>query len=369
MSRIKTILMIGGGHGHLYLLKQLMTEKIPGYRIVLISEGRRQYYSGMAAAYMEDIYTDQDISVDLKKICDAGHVTFIEGIVEFVEPVKKYVVTQDGTKHYFDLASFDTGSRTMIEHIPGAGQFGKKVKPLEELSEIKSMIKTSTINKTRIVIIGGGSSSVELSLAIKKYGMKQKKELEVTVISGNSGILSDYKMKLRKIGEKKLRKEKVNVIKGTRVTAIKKNDILMTAGMTMPFDLVLLATGSTAHPLYKVSGLKTDKKGYMMVNPYLQNVAYPYIFGIGDCIAFEDYTYVKKVGVYAVREAEFLWTNLNNFINNEELMAYKPQKKYLSILSLGDKIGVLEFHGIVAAGKWVWQLKNRIDVSFIKQFQ
>lgn len=369
MTKKKKLLLVGGGHGHLYVLKQCITHKIEDTQVVLISDGPRQYYSGMASAYMEDLYQEEAISVDLKPLCDLGGVTFIQGRVQSFDPIKKFVVTTDGVSHHFDMVSFDTGSTTMTDQMPGAQDFAKKVKPLAELTEVKKMIQSAEKTLLNIVLVGGGASSVELGLAMKKYGTRLGQGLSITLVTGLGGLLQTYPDKLQDYGQQVLSDNGLKVLSGDRVSEITESHVRLASGGQEAYDIVLLATGSGAHDFYKASGVKVNPKGYMLVNRHLQNVDFPYIFGIGDCIAFDAYDYVTKVGVYAVKEGPYLWQNLIRYGQKQPLKTYVPQKKYLSILSTGQKTGVLEYHGLVAHGQWVWRLKNWIDVKFIEQFQ
>ena len=369
MKNIKTLILVGGGHGHLYLLKQLITEKIPDYEVILISSGPRQYYSGMASAYVEGIYNESAISVDLHHMCHLAGVTFIESDVTGFDPEAKHVMTKEGQRINFDLISFDTGSLTMTDHIPGAKSFAKKVKPLGQLTEVKRQIDLFTGESLKITIVGGGASSVELALAMKGYGTQLKRGISMTIVAGHGGILQNYKAKLRRYSEQSLKKQGIEVHSGAHVTKISEDTVVLQNGDQIDHDIVLLATGSVAHEFYRNSGVQVDAKGYMRVNSFLQNIDYPFIFGIGDCIVFDAYDYVTKVGVYAVKEGPILWQNLKAYSQEEPLKTYLPQEKYLSILSTGNKSGVLEYYGLVMHGSWVWQLKNWIDVKFIQQFQ
>ncbi|MDP2842345.1 MAG: hypothetical protein Q8O06_01725, partial [Acetobacterium sp.] len=111
------------------------------------------------------------------------------------------------------------------------------------------------------------------------------------------------------------------------------------------------------------------KGGYLLVEPSLQAVGHPNIFGAGDCIAFKDYDYVKKAGVYAIREAPFLWQNLCNSLAGKPLVSYRPQKSYLAIINQGDRCGLLSYGGLVLKGRLVWRLKDRIDRRFMATYQ
>ncbi|MCJ7690882.1 MAG: hypothetical protein MUO60_16420 [Clostridiaceae bacterium] len=79
MQKTKRLLLVGGGHAHVFLIKQFCLKNIPGLEVVLVTAGQYQYYSGMAAGYVEGIYKEEDMSFDLKKMCQKSRVKYIEG--------------------------------------------------------------------------------------------------------------------------------------------------------------------------------------------------------------------------------------------------------------------------------------------------
>ncbi len=74
----------------------------------------------------------------------------------------------------------------------------------------------------------------------------------------------------------------------------------------------------------------------------------------------------KKAGIYAVREGPIIAQNVLNMINGKRLSAeFKPQSTFLALLTTGDKAGIGSKFGIAFSGKWVWALKDYIDVRFM----
>ena len=155
----------------------------------------------------------------------------------------------------------------------------------------------------------------------------------------------------------------------TKVTEIDKEYLKTTAGERIEYDDLIWAGGVAADSLYKESGILVDEKGFMLVNSYLQSLSHPFIFGAGDCVTFSNYDYVTKVGVYAIREAPVLVENITRYSQGKPLQVYTPQRTYLSILSLGHKVGILQYGKIVVKGKIFWKIKDYIDQSFMRRYR
>jgi selenide,water dikinase len=90
---------------------------------------------------------------------------------------------------------------------------------------------------------------------------------------------------------------------------------------------------------------------------------------VGDCAALEHAPWVPKAGVYAVRQGPVLEHNLRARLAGARLRAYRPQRDFLALLNLGRREALGGRSGLVAAGPWVWHLKDWIDRRFMRRFQ
>lgn len=75
-----------------------------------------------------------------------------------------------------------------------------------------------------------------------------------------------------------------------------------------------------------------------------------------------------KAGVYAVREGPIIAQNVAAMINGEPLTEYVPQRGFLSLMMTGDGSAFGSKFGLTFVGKWVWDMKDFIDVGFMKLF-
>jgi NADH dehydrogenase FAD-containing subunit len=152
------------------------------------------------------------------------------------------------------------------------------------------------------------------------------------------------------------------------LTSLGPGDACSGAGERLPFDVAFLTHGIVPHHLYADSGLPTAPDGGLRVDRHLQAVGLPGVFGGGDCVSL-DGSPLPRVGVYAIRQGPVLYRNLLASARGEPLAAFRPQKRYLVILNLGDGTG------LVVWGPWVWRgrlgfrWKNHLDTTFMGRFQ
>lgn len=83
---------------------------------------------------------------------------------------------------------------------------------------------------------------------------------------------------------------------------------------------------------------------------------------------YVDQPFPTKAGVYAVRAGPIIAQNVISFIKKEPLTNYEPQSGFLSLMMTGDSSSIGSKFGISFVGKWVWELKDMIDMSFMDLF-
>lgn len=80
---------------------------------------------------------------------------------------------------------------------------------------------------------------------------------------------------------------------------------------------------------------------------------------------YMDKSYPTRAGVYAVRQGPVIAQNVINYINGKPFRDFEPQQTFLAMLSTGGKAGIGSKFGIAFSGKWVWAMKDFVDVKFM----
>ena len=162
---MQTIILVGGGHSHLYCLKKLMKHNDKNVRWMLISPSRFQYYSGRFSGYTEGFYSLDDTRIDLEALSKASSCDFIESTVLSIDPIQQHLLTDKGEIFTYDFVSFDIGSRNDSLEIEGLHEYNLPIKPNFRFPEqIKKLH-----NSKKTVFIGGGAASIEMALSLKAW--------------------------------------------------------------------------------------------------------------------------------------------------------------------------------------------------------
>ncbi len=351
------ILLIGGGHTHLELLRLARGDRCFLDRVTMIAKEPRNWYSGMASSWIEGIYSEEDISIDLKTQADAYNIPLVIGEVQSVDFQSKKLFLKNGDSFSYELASFDIGSLTTLPKESADWPSWYPVKPFSSLSEFQHR-KTDG----QLIVMGSGAAAMELAVAL---GNGSQNTDPVLLLTYPTGLMRGHPERVRRSVIKQMAKAgRVSILSDAIVSIEAKR--IQTVHHDCACDMVLIATGPVAPPLFQHSGFTTDNKGYLLVHDTLQSLTSPHVFGAGDCVAIQGKT-LEKTGVHAIRQAPVLLANLKAAMNEGMLKPYRTTKHHLAIFSTGGRTAVMQYGSLVLSGKIAWCIKHWIDWSYMQK--
>ena len=356
----KDLVLIGGGHSHLNVLKSFSMNKIDGLRITLISDVYETPYSGMLPGFIENDYSLEDIQIDLYKICFHGNFRFINCKVNNIDGNKNLIYFKDRPPLSFDYLSINIGINNDTKKIKNAEKFALRLKPI---SKINYNEITNNLKGKKLGIIGSGPAGVEISLALKK----RYNDIDIILFTGKRGLLGNYSNSSKNSILKKLSEANIKVIFKDEVVEINKNKIVTKSSKIYLIDKAILSTNGVPPNWLKKTNLKLSQNGFIQTNDKLQT-NFNHIFAAGDIIRFSDKDLTKS-GVYAVKSGLILTKNIRRFILKKSLINYNPQKYYLSIIGLSNGKALAYKYNLHLTSKFILSLKKYIDLNFINKFK
>ncbi len=364
----KHLVIVGAGHAHLTVLKNLKEFKNCGHNVTVVSASPLHYYSGMGPGMLSGIYRPEEIRFNVKKMSEDREAAFVADKVVRVRPHEKKISLQSGNEIPYDVISLNTGSFVPVAESMLTNETIITVKPIENLLKAnRKVIEILKARELKATVVGGGPTGVEVAGNLDRLVGNESGRCRITLVAGTR-LLPQFKGSVRQRALNSLRGRNVQVIEGVRFSAIRDGAVVLSDGAVLDSDIIFMAIGVKPSPLFEDSGLPTGPDGGMLVNQYLQSVSYPEIFGGGDCISFEPQP-LAKVGVYAVRQNPILLHNLLSALNGHELRPFVPQKSILLALNLGDGTALVHWHAMVWDGKLGFALKDYIDRKFMRAFQ
>ncbi len=366
---MKKLVLIGGGHAHLVTLSRLHVFLAQGYDITVIGPSMFHYYSGMGPGMLGGSYTAADIRFATSKVVEMKGGTFIQGLVDRIDPHRKIVILESGESVSYDVLSCNSGSYVDKSCVVADKGDIFSVKPIEKLMRARERIlEFGSRGDVTVGIVGGGPSSAEIAGNVfQLLKGRSVKKIRVIIFSGKE-FMAGSPSRVRKLVFEALEKKGTRIHEHCRVAEVETGKITLDDGQVFDVDLVFLAMGVKPSSIFVKSGLPVGPDGGLRVNRFLQCIEHPEIFGGGDCIYFEEQP-LDKVGVYAVRENSVLCENLMASMGDMELHSFDPGRGYLMIFNLGQGYGVLRKFGITFAGRLAFFLKDYIDRRFMNHFQ
>jgi pyridine nucleotide-disulfide oxidoreductase family protein len=370
---MRRLLLLGGGHAHLYLLRRLARAPIRGVAATLVSPADRSHYSAMFPGYMQGTYEERQLAVDLTRLCAAVGVSFVCGSATRIDPARRIVETDAGACA-FDVLSLDVGADVAsIDDVPGAAAHALTLRRPGAAPALRARVEGLIAERhgaeVRVCVTGGGAAAVEVSLALHRRIKDGQSAPVVAMFERGPAVVPDYAPGLRQRVTDLLDSRGIRVHAHSAIVAVEPSAVVLDAGERVPADLTVWLTGPAPPSVLAGSGLPRDARGFLLVDSTLRAVDGAPVWGAGDCVALAGHPWVAKAGVYAVREAPVLDRNIRAAFGGAAPARYRPQRAFLSLLNTADGRALARWRGLSAHARWAWWLKDRIDRHFVRAFQ
>ncbi len=374
---VRDLVLVGGGHSHITVLKKFGMRPVAGVRLTLVSCDAYSPYSGMLPGLIAGLYTYDEAHIDLRKLATFAGARFLQAEVVGLDPERQLLKFADRPALPYDLLSLNTGSTPGMNGVAGAGQSAVPVKPIAEFLprwEALANRVADLEDPARIAVVGAGAGGVELTLAmLHRLGellaeANRGDRPEMHIFSGSSDILPTHNAFVRRKFRRILAERDVTVHTDAMVTDVTDGQVRTRDGWTGQFHEVVWVTDASGPDWTREAGLAVDERGFVRVDECLRSLSHPKIFAAGD-VASVDAHPRAKAGVFAVRQGPPLEVNLRRALLGREPKPFQPQKQFLSLVSTGDKYAVASRSRWSVEGAWVWRWKDWIDRRFMERFQ
>jgi selenide,water dikinase len=366
----RRLVLVGGGHAHLYVLRELARRPIADVEAVLVTAGDH-YFSSMVPGYLQGQYDVEELRIDLLALARRAGVRVVRAVAERVD-VEEKVVIAGGERIPFDVCSLDVGREEAPADTPGVAAHAIALRPAARAVELRERLDELIATATRplaVVVVGGRAEGVEVALALRHHLGASAAGGTVTLVERGTEVLGEFEPPMRRLAAAVLQQRGVSLALGGRVTTVSGSAVTLHNGASLPTDLVVWLGGAAAPPLVLTSGLACDDEGYLLVDRALRAADGAPVWGAGDCVRVKDFPAVAKAPVYAVREAPVLERSLRAALGKGRAGRYRPQRSSLVLLNTGGGWSLMRWKGIHRHARWAWRLKDMIDRRFMRRYQ
>lgn len=358
------VVLVGGGHAHLYTLLRTAELVDRGGEVTLVSDSPYLHYSGMATGVISGLYEPRRYRIDVRGLVERGGGVFVQDRVVRIDAAEKEIVLNGGETVSYDVASVCLGSET-----PGRGMDALCIKPVENVVEIRNRLLSLVRSRIpRVLVVGGGAAGCEVAANVLALFERVGVRGDVTLTERSEGLLQGAPRRAREHAGAHLRARGAKVLTNTHVVSLTDGVARTREGRELLYDLAVLATGVVPPDVFRTSGLSTGKDGGLLVDEKLRSVDDACLFGGGDCISYRGES-LPRFGVFAVRQGPVIYRNLRATLEGGPLVGYRPQRLFLYILNFGDGTGLAVYGPLVWRGRFPWRVKDCIDRGFLERYR
>ena len=369
------LVLVGGGHSHLFVLEKLAMEAPPGLRVTLVTRDLHTAYSGMLPGFVAGHYAYDDAHIDLLPLARRAGARVIHAEVDGIDCALRRISLRGRPPLDYDLLSINIGSRPSVPELPNRDDLGVEfaVKPVDLFIDAWQQLERrllDTPGQFRLAIVGGGAGGIELALSLwhRAAGWPaQAATLQLSVLTDGDQLLPGHNPATRRAIERILQQRGIEVRYRHRVDGYVGGRLEGEFEPPLAADGVIWATNARPAKWLRDTGLALDERGFIAVNASLQSLSHDDVFAAGDIAAVDRHPRPRS-GVFAVRQGLPLAHNLLRRARGLPLQPFSPQRRFLSLISTGDRYAVASRGGLAFAGRWCWWLKDRIDRRFMRRF-
>jgi len=367
---LNRLVLVGGGHGHLEVLRQFGARPATGVELVLVNPNRFTLYSGMLPGLVAGHYRLESVRVDLERLGAFARARFLQARATGVDPARRIVTLAGGTPLEFDIASIDIGSTPATSGVPGAADHAVGLKPIGDfLGAWERLFACAGEGALkRLLVVGGGAAGIEIALAMQhRIARETRRVVAFQLATDADRLLPMHDARVHAIFARILAERGVALHLATPIVRVAPGTASAADGSHLDADAIVWATGAAASPRLREAGLALDAAGFIAVNESLQSVSHPHVFAAGDCATMIGHPRPKS-GVFAVRQGPPLAANLRAALEGRPLARYVPQEHALALISTGDRYAVASRGAWATEGRWVWRWKDWIDRRFVARY-
>lgn len=317
-------------------------------QIVVISDEKYHTYSRPLISYwLKGAVTEENMRYRDGDFYEKNNVdTLFETRVTKINADRKTVTIENGNEISYDKLMAATGSKPFVPPMEGLDKVEKKFSFMK-LDDAKA-VKEDVTEGAKVLIVGAGLIGLKAAEALEHYGA------DMTVVDLADRILpSILDSEASAIMQKHIESKGVKFILGTSVKEFSENSATLTNGVTVPFDMVILAVGVRPNTeLISEAGGKVNRGIVTDQRQAVEGLAD--VYAAGDCTESLDIT---------TGQQKILALLPNAFMQGEiagQNMAGK-EAYYLNAMPM-NAIGFFGLH-IITAGSYEGEAYTETDGS------
>lgn len=382
------IVIVGGGAGGLELATRLGDSlgKKKQAIITLIDSTRTHVWKPLLHEIAAGSMNPDKHELEYLAQAHWHHFNFRLGRMDGLDRAKKEVTIapyfdEDGIEviarrtFQYDSLVIAIGSTTNDFGIKGAREYSIALDTQDQAEKfhrrlhnalLRAQTQTTpiTAGQLEVVIVGAGATGVELAAELHNttrelaaYGLDKidaDRDIKISIIEASERVLPALPPKLSQSVDLELRKLRVHIYTGERVTEVAEKGVFTHSGRFIPSALVVWAAGIKAPDFLKdLDGLEANSINQLLVKQTLQTTIDESVFAFGDCAACpwlgHDGNVPPRAQV-AHQQASLLFKTMKKRVANKSDLPDYHYTDYGSLVNLGRYSTVGSLMGNLTGG-------------------
>jgi NADH:ubiquinone reductase (H+-translocating) len=228
------------------------------------------------------------------------------------------------------------------------------------------------------VLVGAGATGVELagSLAdLVKVTLRgnfrriDPSKSAIILLDAGNRVLPTFADAVSRKVARRLTKLGVKVMTGVKVETVDDQGVVA-GGSRIPSATVLWTAGVAASPIPKMLGIKTDRAGRALVDPFLKVVDAPGVFVVGDAASVTQNGHpVPGVAQAAIQEGQYVGRLIASEVKGREVKRPFHYFDKGNMAVVGKNYAVLERGGLRTSGFLTWLVWAFVHILSLPQLQ
>ncbi len=364
----RDLVLVGGGHAHVHVLKSFGMRRVAGVRLTLIARDLETPYSGMLPGYVAGHYRFAECHIDLVRLARFAGARLIHDEAIGLDRAERCVLCRGHPPIRYDLLSLDIGS-TPHDAVPGAAEHTVPVKPIDRFARRWEALieRAEQRGHVRLAVVGGGAGGVELALSARHRLAGLLNDPPEIALVTREALLPSHNARVRRRFERLFAARGIRVVTGNPVVRVEPGRLVTADAGEIAFDDALWVTEAAAAGWLAGTGLPLDRGGFIATDETMRSPADPNVFAAGDVAAIQGHPR-EKSGVYAVRAGPKLAENLRRALAGRRLKRAVVQRRALALIGTGDRRAIASRGAFAADGRALWRLKQWIDRRWMRKY-